>query len=295
MKTSNILDLIGNTPLIAFRNENIVAKAEFLNPGGSIKDRVALSMIEAAEQEGKLKPGMTIVEPTSGNTGIGITMVGVSKGYKVYIVMPEDMSEERKNIIRVLGGNLVLTPSNESVGGAVYRAKELAKELGAYMPQQFENPNNPKAHYEYTASEIWRQTGGKIDAFISGIGSGGTLQGIGSFLKKHKPSIKIIAAEPANVSALLGHEPGLHQIQGIGDGFIPDILDTSIIDEIIEVTDENAINTTRELAKSNSLLVGTSSGANVWAARQILKKHPDWLICTVLPDRAERYFSTGLL
>ncbi len=295
MKTTNILDLIGNTPLIAFRDENIVAKAEFLNPGGSIKDRVALSMIEAAEQEGKLKPGMTIVEPTSGNTGIGITMVGIAKGYKVYIVMPEDMSQERKNIIRVLGGNLVLTPSKESVGGAVAKAKELAKELGAFMPQQFENPNNPKAHYEYTASEIWRQTGGKIDAFISGIGSGGTLQGIGSFLKKHKPNIKIIAAEPANVSALLGHEPGLHQIQGIGDGFIPDILDTSLIDEIIEVTDDDAINTTRELAKSNSLLVGTSSGANVWAARQILAKHPEWLICTVLPDRAERYFSTGLL
>jgi cysteine synthase len=295
MKTSNILDLIGNTPLISLRNENIAAKAEFLNPGGSIKDRVALSMIEAAEQEGILRPGMKIVEPTSGNTGIGITMVGIFKGYDVYIVMPEDMSQERKNIIRVLGGNLILTPSSESVGGAIKKAEELAKKYNAFMPQQFKNLNNPKAHYEYTATEIWRQTGGNIDAFVSGIGSGGTLQGVASFLKKHKPNIKIYAAEPANVSALLGHEPGLHQIQGIGDGFIPDILDVTLIDDIIEVTDDDAINTTRELAKTNALLVGTSSGANIWAARQIAEKHPDWLICTVLPDRAERYFSTGLL
>ena len=295
MKTSNVLDLIGNTPLIKLRNENIVAKAEFLNPGGSIKDRVALSMIEAAEQEGTLKPGMIIVEPTSGNTGIGITMIGVAKGYEVHIVMPEDMSQERKNIIRVLGGNLTLTPAKDSVEGAVKKAEELVKKYNAFMPQQFINLNNPKAHYEYTAAEIWRQTGSKIDAFVSGIGSGGTIQGIGSFLKKHKPSVKIIAAEPANVSALLGHEPGLHQIQGIGDGFIPEILDVSIVDKVIEVTDDNAINTTRELAKTNSLLVGTSSGANVWAAREIAKKHPEWLICTILPDRAERYFSTGLL
>ena len=295
MKTSNILDLIGNTELIALKNENIFAKAEFLNPGGSIKDRVALSMIEAAEQEGLLKPGMKIVEPTSGNTGIGITMIGVAKGYEVYIVMPEDMSEERKNIIRTFGGNLILTPSKESVTGAVNKAKELTEKFNAFMPQQFTNPNNPKAHYEYTATELWRQTGGKIDAFVSGIGSGGTIQGIGAFLKKHKPDVKIIAAEPANVSALLGHEPGLHQIQGIGDGFIPEILDVSLIDEVIEVTDEDAINTARELAKTNSLLVGTSSGANVWAARQIAAKHPNWNICTVLPDRAERYFSTGLL
>ena len=295
MKANNILDLIGNTPLIALRNENIYAKAEFLNPGGSIKDRVALSMIEAAEQEGILKPGMNIVEPTSGNTGIGVTMVGVAKGYNVYIVMPEDMSEERKNIIRVLGGNLILTPAKESVAGAIKKAEELAEKYSAYMPQQFTNPNNPKAHYEYTATEIWRQTGGKIDAFVSGIGSGGTIQGIGSFLKKHKPNVKVVAAEPANVSALLGHEPGLHQIQGIGDGFIPDILDVSLIDDVIEVTDEDAINTTRGLAKTNSLLVGTSSGANMWAARQVAKEHPDWIICTVLPDRAERYFSAGLL
>jgi cysteine synthase A len=295
MNTCDVLDLIGNTPLVKLRNENIVAKAEFLNPGGSIKDRVALAMIEAAERDGTLKPGMRIVEPTSGNTGIGVTLVGVAKGYEVFIVMPEGMSEERKNIIKVLGGNLILTPDNENMAGAVRKAEELVKEYHAYMPQQFKNFNNALTHYKYTAPELWRQTGNNIDAFISGIGSGGTIQGVGSFLKEKNPGVTIVAAEPKNVSALLGHEPGLHQIQGSGDGFIPDILDVSLIDRIIEVTDEDAIATTRELAKSNSLLCGTSSGANIWAARQIAKEHPEWLIATVLPDRAERYFSTGLL
>ena len=295
MKTCDVIDLIGNTPLIKLRNENIVAKAEFLNPGGSIKDRIALEMIEAAERSGELRPGMKIVEPTSGNTGIGVTLVGVAKGYEVFIVMPEGMSEERKNIIKVLGGNLVLTPDKESIAGAVARAGELVKKYGAYMPQQFKNPNNPLTHYQYTAPELWRQAGDRIDAFVSGVGSGGTIQGIGSFLKQMNPDLCVVAAEPKNVSALLGHEPGLHQIQGIGDGFIPDILDTSIIDRIFEVSDEDAINTTRGLAASSSLLCGTSSGANVWAARQLAKEHPDWLIATVLPDRAERYFSAGLL
>ncbi|MFW5774792.1 MAG: cysteine synthase A [Chitinivibrionales bacterium] len=293
--SSSVLDLIGNTPLICLRDESIVAKAEFLNPGGSIKDRVALSMIEAAQRDGLLKPGMKIVEPTSGNTGIGVTMVGVAKGYEVTIVMPEGMSRERKNIIKVLGGTLVETPDEQSVDGAVRKAEEIARQTGAFMPQQFKNPHNPQAHYEYTAPELWRQTGGTVDAFVAGIGSGGTIQGIGKFLKEHSPTIKIYAVEPANVSALLGHEPGLHQIQGIGDGFIPDILDVSLVDEVIEVTDDDAIETTRQLARTNSLLVGTSSGANVWAARQIAKKHPGWRIATILPDRAERYFSTGLL
>lgn len=295
MKTCDVIDLIGNTPLVRLRNENIIAKAEFLNPGGSIKDRIALAMIEAAERDGRLKLGMKIVEPTSGNTGIGITLVGIAKGYEVYIVMPEGMSEERRNIIKVLGGNLVLTPDSENIAGAVRKAEELASGMNAFMPQQFTNPANPQAHYEYTAPELWRQAGNRIDAFISGIGSGGTIQGIGSYLKKHSPNTRIIAVEPKNVSALLGHEPGLHQIQGIGDGFIPDILDVSLIDEIIEVSDDDAITTTRGLARSNSLLCGTSSGANIWAARQIAEEHPDWMIATVLPDRAERYFSTGLL
>ncbi|MBN1569389.1 MAG: cysteine synthase A [Acidobacteria bacterium] len=295
MRACDVLDLIGNTPLVRLRNENIIAKAEFLNPGGSIKDRVALAMIEAAERDGTLQPGMKIVEPTSGNTGIGVTLVGVAKGYEVYIVMPEGMSAERKNIIKFLGGHLVLTPDSESLAGAVKKAEELALEFNAFMPQQFKNPNNVQAHFEYTAPELWRQSGNKIDAFVSGIGSGGTIQGIGTFLKKNSPSVMIVAVEPKNVSALLGHEPGLHQIQGIGDGFIPDILDVSLIDRILEVTDEDAVATTRELGLSNSLLCGTSSGANVWAARQIAKDHPDWVIATVLPDRAERYFSTGLL
>jgi len=295
MRVNGVLDLIGNTPLIQLRDEPIMAKAEFLNPGGSIKDRVALSMIESAENSGLLKPGMMIVEPTSGNTGIGITMVGRCKGYEVTIVMPEGMSEERKNIIKVLGGNLVLTPDEENVEGAVKKAKELMKKFNAYMPDQFTNPHNPEAHYEFTASELWRQSNGNIDAFVSGIGSGGTIQGIGKFLKERNPEIKIIAVEPANRSALLGHEPGLHQIQGIGDGFIPKVLDISLIDDIIEVTDEDAINTTRGLAAKNMLLCGTSSGANVWAAREVLKKYGHMNVATILPDRAERYFSTGLL
>ncbi len=295
MKAFDIIDLIGNTPLIKLRDENIVAKAELLNPGGSIKDRVALTMIEAAERDGRLKPGMKIVEPTSGNTGIGITLVGVAKGYDVYVVMPEGMSEERKNIIKVLGGNLVLTPDSENIAGAVLKAEELVEEFNGYMPQQFKNPNNALAHYEYTAPELWRQAGNRIDAFVSGVGSGGTIQGVGSFLKKKNPDIRIVAVEPKNVSALLGHEPGLHQIQGIGDGFIPDILDVSLIDRIIEVTDDDAIAATRGLALNNSLLCGTSSGANIWAARQIAGEHPEWMIATVFPDRAERYFSTGLL
>jgi len=291
----DIIELIGNTPLIRLRNEKIVAKAEFLNPGGSIKDRIALAMIEAAERDGTLKPGMKIVEPTSGNTGIGITLVGIAKGYEVFIVMPEGMSKERKNIIKVLGGNLILTPDSESIAGAIAKAQELVEKLNGYMPNQFKNPTNALAHYEYTAPELWRQAEHKIDAFVSGIGSGGTIQGVGSFLKKNSSDVTIVAVEPKNVSALLGHEPGLHQIQGIGDGFIPDILDVSLIDRIIEVTDDDAIATTRELASSNSLLCGTSSGANVWAARQIAIEHPEWVIATVLPDRAERYFSTGLL
>jgi cysteine synthase A len=294
-KSCDILDLIGNTPLISLRNDNIIAKAEFFNPGGSIKDRVALAMIEAAERDGILKPGMKIIEPTSGNTGIGITLIGVAKGYDVGIVMPEGMSEERKKIIRIFGGNLILTPDSENVAGAVRKAKEMADELNAFMPQQFKNPNNALAHYEHTGPELWEQSGGKIDVFVSGIGSGGTIQGVGSFLKEKNPDILIVAAEPKNVSALLGHEPGLHKIQGIGDGFIPDILDVSLIDRVIEVTDDDAIGTTRGLAASDSLLCGISSGANIWAARQIAKENPELVIATVLPDRAERYFSTGLL
>ncbi|MBD3243049.1 MAG: cysteine synthase A [Chitinivibrionales bacterium] len=295
MKTSGILDLIGNTPLVSLKDERIVAKAEFLNPGGSIKDRVALSMLEAAERDGTLRPGMKIVEPSSGNTGIGVTMVGVAKGYEVYIFMPQGMSAERKHIIRAFGGRLMETADSDGIAGAVARAEAFVEEHGAFMPQQFKNPANPRSHFEFTGPELWRQSGGAIGAFVAGVGSGGTLQGVGSFLKQHNPGIRIAAVEPANRSALLGHEPGLHQIQGIGDGFIPDVLDVSLVDEVVEVTDDDAIETARELARTNSLLVGTSSGANIWAARVIADRHPDTLVGTVLPDRAERYFSTGLL
>ena len=300
MYVSNILDLIGNTPLLSLEATtgiNLYAKAEFLNPGGSIKDRIALNMLEEAEKSGKLRPGMTIIEPTSGNTGIGLALCGVRKGYRVIIVMPENMSEERKKIIHALGAELVLTPLELSIGGSVEKAEEIASSSDEYfVPQQFENPANPDAHYTTTAREIVEQLGKKIDIFVSGIGSGGTLQGIASYLLEQNPDCKIVAVEPKNVSALLGHEPGLHQIQGIGDGFIPAVLDTKIITDIVEVADDDAIQTARELARVQGLLVGTSSGANVWAAKQMAEKYgKDKVIATILADRAERYFSTSLI
>jgi len=295
MLTDNILDLIGRTPLIRLKNTTIFAKAEFLNPGGSIKDRVALAMIEGAERDRRLRPDAIIVEPTSGNTGIGIALVGRLKGYQVRIVMPENMSEERKKLIRSLGAELVLTPAQASIDGAVARVREMqAEDARVFVPQQFENPDNPRVHYEETAHELWRQTNGDVAAFVAGVGSGGTLQGIGRFLREHRPSVRIVAVEPKNVSALLGHEPGLHQIQGIGDGFVPAVLDVRLVDEVIEVTDEDAIETTRMLGRDHGLLVGISSGANVWAARQLAQRLSG-NIATVLPDRAERYFSTALL
>lgn len=300
MYTENVLDLIGNTPLIGLKPStgcNIFAKAEFLNPGGSIKDRVAKNMIIQAEKKGLLKPGMTIIEPTSGNTGIGIALAGVRLGYKVIIVMPENMSEERKKLIRALGAELVLTPADLSIGGSVDEAERIMKSSDQYfMPQQFQNQDNPNIHYETTARELYEQLDHKVDIFVSGLGSGGTLQGIGKFLKEQNPNVKIVAVEPKNVSALLGDEPGLHSIQGIGDGFIPDILDTKLIDDVVEVTDEDAFETTRQLARVQGLLCGTSSGANVWASKYITQKYgKDVVIATVLADRMERYFSTGLL
>lgn len=300
MVTSNVLDLIGNTPLISLKQTtgmNIYAKAEFLNPGGSIKDRIAKNMIEEAEKSGKLKPGMTIIEPTSGNTGIGLALCGVRKGYKVIIVMPENMSEERKKIIKALGADLVLTPPKLSIGGAVEEALRIASSSSNYfVPQQFQNPANTEAHYNGTAVELYDQLNGNVDVFVSGIGSGGTLQGIAQYLLEKNSETKIVAVEPKNVSAILGDEPGLHQIQGIGDGFIPDILDVNIITDLVEVTDDDAINTARELARVQGLLVGTSSGANVWAAMQMARKYgEDKIIATVLADRAERYFSTALI
>ena len=300
MYYTNVLDLIGNTPLISLEQTTglqIYAKAEFLNPGGSIKDRIALNMIEQAEKDGKLRPGMTIIEPTSGNTGIGLALAGVRKGYRVIIVIPENMSEERKKIIRALGAELVLTDPKLSIGGSVDKALEIASGSDDYfVPQQFQNPANPDIHYRTTAVELCEQLGKKIDIYVSGIGSGGTLQGVAKYLLEKNPDCRIVAVEPKNVSALLGDEPGLHQIQGIGDGFIPDVLDTSIITDIKTVTDEDAINTARELARIQGLLVGTSAGANVWAAKKMAEKYgKDKVIATILPDRAERYFSTALI
>jgi cysteine synthase A len=300
MITESVLDLIGNTPLVSLNKltgMQIYAKAEYLNPGGSIKDRIAKYMLEQAEAKGRLKPGMTVMEPTSGNTGIGLALAGTQKGYRVVIVMPENMSEERKKIIRALGAELILTDAKESIGGAVAEVERLkTRDAGIFIPQQFENPDNPYIHYSTTAVEIWEQMEGRVDIFVSGLGSGGTLQGIGKFVKEKNPNAKVIAVEPKNVSALLGHEPGLHKIQGIGDGFIPSVLDKSLIDEVVEVTDDDAIQTARALAGRQGILVGTSSGANVWAAMQMAKQYgKEKRIVTILPDRVERYFSTALI
>ena len=273
----------------------LLVKAEFLNPGGSIKDRVALFIIERAEQRGEITPGKTtIVEATSGNTGIGVALVGVQKGYRVRIFMPENMSEERKKIIRAFGAELVLTSAEEGIKGAVDAMRDYLRENpDAWPVNQFSNPDNALTHYEWTAKEIWEQTGGDIYAFVAGVGSGGTLTGVGRFLKEKDPRIKVVAVEPQASAALLGREPGLHVIQGIGDGFVPPVLDVNLIDMVITVTDEDAISTTRALAREEGLLCGTSSGANVWAALQIAGKGRR--IVTVAPDRAERYFSTALL
>jgi cysteine synthase A len=300
MIIESILDIIGNTPMVSLRKLtglNIYAKAEYLNPGGSIKDRVAKYMIEQAEAKGILKPGMTIMECTSGNTGIGIALVGVQKGYRVVIVMPENMSDERKKIILALGAELILTKAEDSIGGSVNEVEcQKVKDPNIFVPQQFENTDNPRIHYTTTAAEIWEQMAGQVDIFVSGLGSGGTLEGVGRFIKEHNPQARIIAVEPKNVSALLGHEPGLHKIQGIGDGFIPGVLDVGLIDDVVEVSDEDAMNTARDLARVQGVLVGTSAGANVWAAMQIAQKYgQDKRIVTILPDRVERYFSTALI
>ena len=297
---TNILNTIGNTPLLELARLGsvpIFAKAEYMNPGGSIKDRVALYLIEEAEKDGSLRRGMTILEATSGNTGIGVTFVGVHKGYRVVIVMPEDMSEERKKIIRAFGGELIFTPAQRSISGSLDKVREIrTSDPNVFVPAQFDNSRNPEIHYLTTAKEIWRQMEGRVDAFVAGVGSGGTLGGVGKFLKEKSPDIRVVAVEPANAAALLGHEPGLHKIQGIGDGFVPPVLDTSLIDEVITVTDDDAISMARALAAKEGTLVGTSSGANVWAALTLsarLGRAKN--VVTVLPDRAERYFSTALI
>jgi cysteine synthase A len=298
MLIESTLDAVGNVPLVRLSklsSGNVFAKAEFLNPGGSIKDRVAKYIIETAERQGELRPGMTIIEATSGNTGIGLTLVGVRRGYRVVCVMPENVSEERKKIIRAFGGEIMFTPAEASLSGSV---KEMREVVGSdpdryFVVNQFGNPLNPEVHYLYTGPEIWRDLSGQLDMFVAGVGSGGTLQGIGRYLKEKKPGVKIVAVEPANCASLLGREPGLHQIQGIGDGFIPDVLDVNLVDMVFTVSDEEAIEMTRRLSQVEGLLVGTSSGANVFAALNIDNGRNR--VVTVLPDRAERYFSTALL
>ena len=298
MLVNSVLDAIGNVPLIQLKkmsSGNVFVKAEYLNPGGSIKDRVAKYIIEIAEKEGKLKPGMTIIEATSGNTGIGLTLVGVQKGYQVICIMPENMSEERKKIIQAFGGKIIFTSAQGSLPGSIKKMREIteAEPEKYFVADQFVNPHNPEIHYQQTAPEIWNEMKGKVDVFVAGVGSGGTLQGIGKFLKEKNPKVKIVAVEPKNSSALLGREPGLHQIQGIGDGFIPAVLDVKQVDMVFTVTDEEAIETTRQLSKEEGLLVGTSSGANVFAALHVDNGRNR--VVTILPDRAERYFSTALL
>ena len=296
----NIIDLVGNTPMLRLCNMSggcVFAKAEFLNPAGSVKDRVAKYLVEQAECSGELKPGGTIVEATSGNTGIAVAFVAKLKGYKCIICMPSDMSDERKKIIRALGAELIETPAKESIAGAVTKAEDMHRQTeNSFLLGQFVNPNNPRIHYLTTAHEIWEQMDGMVDGFVAGVGSGGTLAGVGKFLKEKDPGTVIAAVEPKNSAALLGHEPGFHVIQGIGDGFIPPVLDVELIDEVITVSDDDAISTTRSLASMQGALVGTSSGANVWAAMQLAERlGPDSRVVTVLPDRAERYFSTSLL
>jgi cysteine synthase A len=298
MLIDSVLQAVGNTPLIRLTkmsSGNVFAKAEFLNPGGSIKDRVGKHIIEVAEKEGTIKPGMTIIEATSGNTGIGLALVGVRKGYSVICIMPENVSEERKKIIQAFGGEIIFTSAEESLSGCLKKMEEVtsADPEKYFVVNQFSNPHNPEIHYRETAPEIWKDTKGEIDIFVAGVGSGGTLQGIGQFLKEKNPNIRIVAVEPKNSAALLGREPGLHQIQGIGDGFVPAVLDVKLVDMVFTVSDEEAIETTRRLSKEEGLLLGTSSGANVFAALHVDNGRNR--VVTVLPDRAERYFSTALL
>lgn len=299
----SVTELIGNTPLVKLNkvtdsNATIVAKLEFYNPAHSVKDRIGAAMIEAGERDGKLSPGMTVVEPTSGNTGIALAMVCAAKGYPCLLTMPETMSKERRALLRGYGAELILTPGPEGMGGAIARAREIAEsDPGKYfMPQQFENPANPEIHRKTTAEEIWNDTDGKVDIVVSGIGTGGTITGVGEALKQRKPGVQCIAVEPDASPILSGGEKGPHPIQGIGAGFVPAILNTSIYDDVVRVKNEDAFITARRLAREEGLMVGISSGAAAWAAIEVAKRpaNKGKLIVVIIPSFGERYLSTAL-
>ena len=300
-----LTDLIGNTPLMALNRysreaglpDPLLGKLEYFNPLGSVKDRIAFAMIEAGEAAGKIKPDTLIIEPTSGNTGIGLAFVAASRGYQLILTMPETMSVERRNLLKALGAELVLTPGAEGMKGAIRKAEELAQaNPNSFLPQQFKNPANPEMHRKTTAEEIWRDTGGKVDIFVAGVGTGGTITGVGEVLKSRNPAVQIIAVEPADSPVLSGGQPGPHKIQGIGAGFVPDVLNPNIIDEIITVKNDDAMATGCELAKTEGLLIGISCGAAVWAATQVARRpeNKGKVIVVILPDTGERYLSTAL-
>ena len=300
-----LTDLVGNTPLLEFSNFNaskglkaqVIGKLEYFNPAGSVKDRIALAMIENAEAKGLLKPGATIIEPTSGNTGVGLAFVSASKGYKLILTMPDTMSAERRNLLKALVARLVLTPGAEGMKGAIAKAEELRDATpGSIILQQFENPANPAVHIRTTAEEIWRDTDGKVDLFVAGVGTGGTVSGVGAGLKAHNPNVQIVAVEPSDSPVLSGGKPGPHKIQGIGAGFIPKTYNGEVVDKILQVTNDDAIRTSRELAGKEGLLVGISSGAAVYAAVELAKlpENEGKTIVALLPDTGERYLSTVL-
>jgi len=301
----HLTDLIGNTPLLELTNYNtglhlaarIITKLEFFNPVGSIKDRVAFALITDAEKRGLLKPGSIIIEPTSGNTGLGLALVAAVRGYKLILTMPESMSEERRNLLKALGANLVLTPGTEGMRGAIQKAEELRNSIsGSVILQQFENVANPTVHYYTTAEEIWRDLDGRIDILVASVGTGGTISGVGERLKGYDPNIRIVAVEPKESAVLSGGKPGLHKIQGIGAGFIPKTFNPAVVDQILPVSSDDAIRTSRELARIEGLLVGISSGAVVFAATELarLPENAGKTIVTILPDTGERYISTAL-
>jgi cysteine synthase A len=300
---ANVCELIGNTPLIRLNRfggdlqTELVVKMESFNPGASVKDRIAQAMIEAAEEAGTLKDGCTIIEATSGNTGIGLAMVAAVKGYPIMLVMPESMSIERRKLLQGLGAELVLTPAQEGMEGAVNQAQQLAEKIpNSFIPQQFKNPANPQIHYASTAAEIWRDTGGKLDVFVAGVGTGGTVTGIGRFLKEKNPDIQIVAVEPEESAILSGESAGPHMIQGIGAGFVPEVLDQAVIDEVVKVRSTHAIGAAKQLIREEGLMVGISAGANAWAARHVAQRPENQgkRIVTVMCDTSERYLSTLL-